>query len=75
MREKVEKIIKSDIEPMLKEDGGGIELIDVDEKEGIVKVKLQGACTSCPFSEMTLKNLVEQTLKSKIPEIKKIESV
>ena len=72
MREKVEKAIE-EIRPFLQADGGNIELIDV--QEGIVKVKLVGACGSCPMSQMTLKRGVEARLKAQIPEIKEVVAV
>ena len=72
MREKVEKAI-SEIRPFLEADGGNIELVDV--QEGIVKVKLVGACGSCPMSQMTLKRGVEARLKAQIPEVKEVIAV
>jgi Fe-S cluster biogenesis protein NfuA len=72
VREKVEKVIE-EIRPFLQADGGNIELIDV--QEGIVKVKLVGACGSCPMSQMTLKRGVEARLKAQIPEIKEVVAV
>lgn len=72
MREKVEKII-AEIRPALEADGGNIELIDVEN--GIVKVRLVGACGSCPMSQLTLKRGVEARLKAKIPEIKEVIAV
>lgn len=72
MREKVEKVI-ADIRPALQADGGDIELIAVEN--GIVKVKLVGACGSCPMSQLTLKRGVEARLKAKIPEIKEVIAV
>ena len=72
MREKVEKAI-DEIRPFLQADGGNIELIDV--QEGIVKVKLVGACGSCPMSQMTLKRGVEARLKAQIPEVKEVIAV
>ncbi|MGC9070099.1 MAG: NifU family protein [Elusimicrobiales bacterium] len=71
MKEKVQKVIDK-IRPMLERDGGSIELIDVDEKDGVVKVRLVGACGACPFSVMTLKTLVERTIKEEVPEVKKV---
>ncbi len=73
MREKVEEALKN-IRPMLQADGGDVELIDVTE-DGIVKVKLKGACGSCPMSSYTLKLGIEQRLKEEIPEIKEVVSV
>lgn len=72
MREKIEKVI-AEIRPALEADGGNIELIDVEN--GIVKVKLVGACGSCPMSQLTLKRGVEARLKAKIPEIKEVIAV
>jgi Fe-S cluster biogenesis protein NfuA len=72
MREKVKKAIEK-IRPFLQQDGGDIELIDVID--GVVKVKLKGACGCCPMSQMTLKNGVERALKEEIPEIIRVESV
>jgi Fe-S cluster biogenesis protein NfuA len=72
VREKVEKAIE-EIRPFLQADGGNIELIDV--QEGIVKVKLVGACGSCPMSQMTLKRGVEARLKAQIPEVKEVVAV
>jgi Fe-S cluster biogenesis protein NfuA len=69
VREKVEKAI-DEIRPFLQADGGNIELIDV--QEGIVKVKLVGACGSCPMSQLTLKRGVEARLKAQIPEVKEV---
>ena len=72
MREKVEKAIGK-IRPFLQQDGGDIELVDV--VDGVVKVKLKGACGCCPMSQMTLKNGVETALKKEIPEIVRVESI
>ena len=72
MREKIEKAIEK-IRPFLQQDGGDIEFIDVID--GVVKVKLKGACGCCPMSQMTLKNGVEKALKEEIPEIISVEAV
>ena len=72
MKEKVEAALKK-IRPMLQADGGDIELVDVS-KDGVVKVKLTGACGCCPMSQMTLKNAVEQKLKKEVPGIKGVIS-
>ncbi len=73
MKTQVEDAIK-EIQPHLRADGGDIELIDVDD-EGIVKVRLKGACAGCPMSQMTIKLGVERYLKQKIPEVKKVVTV
>ncbi len=73
LKEKVEKALEK-IRPSLRADGGDVELIEVTE-DGIVKVKLQGACRGCPMSQMTLKLGIERTLKKEIPEVKEVQSV
>jgi len=72
MRDKVEEILKQ-IRPSLQADGGDLELVDVNE--GIVKVRLKGACGSCPMAIMTLKNGVERLLKDKLPEVNEVIAV
>ncbi|MFH1092853.1 MAG: NifU family protein [Candidatus Omnitrophota bacterium] len=73
MREKVQKILDQ-IRPALQADGGDVKLIDVTE-QGIVKVRLQGACGSCPMSQMTLKMGIEKRIKEEIPSIKEVVAV
>ncbi|MGD2278569.1 MAG: NifU family protein [Candidatus Omnitrophota bacterium] len=72
MEEKIREAIDK-IRPLLQRDGGDIELVSVEE--GVVKVRLRGACAGCPMSQMTLKNVVEQALKEAVPEIKSVETV
>jgi Fe-S cluster biogenesis protein NfuA len=72
MREKVEKALDK-IRPSLQADGGDVEFVEVED--GVVKVRLKGACAGCPMSQMTLKNGIEAILKKEIPEIKSVESV
>ncbi|AOW00062.1 NiFu-like domain protein [Dehalococcoides mccartyi] len=69
MLEKVEAVLDK-IRPALEADGGNVELVDV--VDGVVKVKLVGACAGCPMSTMTLKNGIERILKREIPEIKEV---
>jgi Fe-S cluster biogenesis protein NfuA len=73
MREKVEVALQ-DIRPALQADGGDVELVEVTE-DGIVKVKLTGACGGCPMAQLTLKQGIERRLKDSIPEVKSVESV
>jgi Fe-S cluster biogenesis protein NfuA len=73
MKEKVQKAI-GQIRPHLQADGGDVELIDVSD-DGVVKVKLKGACYGCPMAQMTLKNGIETHLKKEIPEVKSVVSV
>jgi Fe-S cluster biogenesis protein NfuA len=74
MREKIEKVIDESIRPGLQMDGGDIEFVDIDD-EGVVKVRLKGACGGCPMSQMTLTMGVERILKEKIPEVKAVVAV
>jgi Fe-S cluster biogenesis protein NfuA len=69
MRERVEKALNS-IRPFLMADGGNVELIDVTGDT--VKLRLTGACGTCPMSTMTLKHLVERTLKEQVPEVQTV---
>lgn len=71
MKEQVQAAIDK-IRPMLKADGGDVELLDVTD--GIVKVRLQGACAGCPMSQMTLKNGIERMLKKEVPGVKSVVS-
>jgi Fe-S cluster biogenesis protein NfuA len=70
LKEKVQRAIQ-DVRPSLQADGGDIELVSVGE-DGIVKVRLTGACGSCPMSVMTLKQGVESYLKKVVPEVKEV---
>ena len=72
MKEKVKEIIDK-IRPNLQADGGDVELVDVTE-DGVVKVRLLGACKGCPMSQMTLKMGVERMLKQQVPEVKSVET-
>ena len=72
-REKVETALGA-IRPVLQRDGGDVQLVEIKE-EGIVKVKLVGACGTCPMSILTLKRGIEATLKQSVPEIVSVESV
>ena len=73
MIEEVKKALDI-IRPALQRDGGDVELVEVTD-EGVVKVKLVGACGHCPMSTMTLKMGIEKTLKDKIPGVREVVSV
>jgi len=73
MKEQIKKALGK-IRPSLQADGGDVELVDVSE-DGIVKVKLTGACRGCPMSQMTLKMGIEKALKEAVPEVKEVLSV
>jgi len=72
MQDKVAEVLNK-IRPLLMQDGGDVELIEVNE--GTVKVKLTGACAGCPMSSMTLKMGIEKILKQEVPEIKEVVAV
>lgn len=72
MKEKIEEAINK-IRPFLQKDGGDIELVEV--ADDIVKVRLKGACGSCPMSAMTLKMGVEKAIKQEVPEVKEVIAV
>ncbi|NOY14527.1 MAG: NifU family protein [Deltaproteobacteria bacterium] len=73
MRERVEEVLNQ-VRPTLQADGGDVELVDVSE-DGVVSVKLTGACGSCPMSTMTLKMGIEKSLMENIPEVKEVVQV
>ena len=72
MKEKIETAL-ADIRPSLQADGGDVELVDVEN--GIVRVRLTGACGGCPMSQMTLKQGLEAHIRKDIPEILSVEAV
>jgi len=73
-KQEVQKVLDR-VRPMLQADGGDVELVDVDEETGQVKVRLTGACGGCPMSQLTLKMGIESELKKEIPEVKEVVSV
>ncbi|MBU2447045.1 MAG: NifU family protein [Bacteroidetes bacterium] len=73
LRERIQKALDS-VRPYLHADGGDVELVNVTE-DGIVEVKLVGACGTCPMSQMTLRAGVERALMRSVPEIKRVEAV
>jgi len=72
MQDKVEEVLNK-IRPVLINDGGNVELVEVNN--GTVKLKLVGACAGCPMSTLTLKNGIERILKQEIPEVKEVVAV
>lgn len=73
MKERIEEALK-EVRKMLAMHGGSVELIGVTD-EGVVKVRLTGGCAGCPAAQMTVVNVVEKTIKSKVPEVKRVEAV
>ncbi len=72
-KEEVEKALDK-TRTYLRGDGGDVQLIDVTD-DGVVKVKLQGACGGCPMATVTLKNMIEKIVKQDVPGVKAVESV
>ena len=72
MKEKIEKALAK-IRAGLQQDGGDIELVGIEN--GVVKVRLKGACAGCPMSQMTLANFVETEIRKEVPEIKRVQAV
>ena len=73
LKEKVIKALEA-VRPYLVADGGDVELVSISE-EGIVEVRLTGACVGCPMSQMTLRAGIERSLMRDVPEIKRVEAV
>ena len=73
MKEQVQTLL-DDIRPRLQADGGDVELVDISD-DGVVRVKLVGACGGCPMAQMTLKMGIERYLKEKMPAVKEVVSV
>ena len=73
LKDKIEDALNK-VRPSLQADGGDVQFIDVDEN-GVVKVRLTGACGGCPMSQMTLKMGIEKILKQNVPEVERVESV
>jgi Fe-S cluster biogenesis protein NfuA len=73
MREQIESAL-DDVRPSLQRDGGDVELVEVTD-EGVVKVRLTGACQGCPMAAMTLRMGIERYLKQRVPEVKTVEAV
>ena len=70
-RQRIEDVLES-VRPALRSDGGDVEFIDYDEDDGIVKLRLVGACGSCPVSMMTLKQGIERRIMMAVPEVRGI---
>ena len=73
-RDKIEQVLDS-IRPALRSDGGDVELIDFDEEDGVVQLRLMGACGSCPVSTLTLRQGIERRLMMAVPEVKGIHAL
>ena len=74
MKEKIQATL-NEIRVALQQDGGDIELVEVDEETGTVKVELQGSCRGCPYSQLTLTGYVEKILKERVPSVKHVVNI
>ncbi len=72
-RERIEAVLE-EIRPALRTDGGDVELVDFDESDGIVYLRLMGACDTCPISTMTLKQGIERRMKRAVPEVREVRA-
>ena len=72
MQEKVEMVL-AQVRPLLQADGGNVELVEASD--GVVKLKLTGACNGCPMASMTLRQGIERILKEQLPEVKEVVAV
>ena len=73
MLDKVNAVLDK-VRPSLQADGGDVELVEVTG-DGVVKVRLKGACSGCPMSQMTLKRGIERAVMAEVPEVKSVEGV
>lgn len=73
-RDKIEGVL-AELRPALRTDGGDVEFVDYDEDEGIVELRLMGACGSCPISMMTLKQGIERRLAQVIPDLREVKTL
>jgi Fe-S cluster biogenesis protein NfuA len=73
-RAKIEQVLES-IRPALRSDGGDVEFIDFDEEDGVVQLRLMGACGTCPVSTMTLRQGIERRIMLAVPEVKGILAI
>lgn len=72
LQEKIEKVIEERLAPTLGGHGGGVEIVEINEKKGLVKVKFLGACIGCPMGDMTFEGLIKDTLLSEVEELKEV---
>lgn len=72
LRSKIQKVIEEKLSPMLGGHGGGVEIIEVDEKKALVKVKFLGACIGCPMGDMTFEGMVKEVLLGEVEGLKDV---
>lgn len=74
MYEAIKAVLDEEVKPLLGMHGGGVELVEVTD-DGVVRVRLTGACAGCPGAMMTLTQVVETAIRAKVPDIKEVEAV
>lgn len=74
MEKKIKEILET-IRPSLQMDGGDVSFVNFDEKSGVLNVELLGMCSHCPMSQITLKQGIEQEIRSQVPEVKEVKAV
>ncbi len=74
VRTEIEAVLDR-IRPMIQADGGNVELVDFDDADGVVMIRLVGSCVGCPSSTVTLQMGIEETLKEEVPSVKRVEAV
>jgi Fe-S cluster biogenesis protein NfuA len=72
--DKIESALES-LRPALRMDGGDVELVGYDDQEGVVHVRLLGACGACPISSMTMKHGIERRIRAEVPEVREVLAV
>lgn len=73
-RDRIEDVLAT-IRPAIRADGGDVELVGFDLDEGLVRLRMVGACHACPMSMMTLKAGIEQRLRMQVPEVRSVEAI
>jgi Thioredoxin-like proteins and domains len=72
IREKITQVIDTQVRPMIQSHGGGIDFVDYDEANGVLKVELTGLCSGCPGAQATLRNMVQSVVQRTVPEVKEV---
>ncbi|HET7275258.1 MAG TPA: NifU family protein [Longimicrobiaceae bacterium] len=74
MRDRIETSLET-IRPALHVDGGDVEFIDFNDQDGVVQLRLVGACGACPISSLTVKHGIERRIKAAVPEVREVQAV
>ncbi len=74
IRDRIETSLES-IRPALHVDGGDVEFVDFDDQQGVVQLRLVGACGACPISSLTVKHGIERRIKAAVPEVREVQAI